>query len=244
METQKLIEILSLSFSVQDIMVKEKNIQCANKLTVAKEIAKKNNFSIIPRKNSRNIIKKYFDIQSEEEKNISYEDIISSDTPINDLIELFKDKKCFFVLGSNKIIGLVHFTDLNNPIVKLFIYLLIERIEWSIYYKINKMEESDLLNKLRPSLAKKANERKKRDRTNDMDNKWFGVFKFKELIKIAVAMNLITIKPDIVGKMNDMRNKIAHTQKFIIDDNNKSFIDLLRVITSCYEILIKLERTH
>lgn len=236
MEIENIIKSLSFFHTVKDIMITENKIAFANTLEEAKIIAKENQYSIIP-KISNNKIRKYYDVRAKKLKDIEYGEIISSDTSILELIDLFQAHKYLFIIGKQKIIGMVHYSDLNNPIVKLILYLLIENIERLIYQRLNCLTEKEILSYISESIKTKVLKRKDNLTKFDLENKWFGTFGFNELLKIAAKLEMIEIRSDIIGTMKIVRDKVAHTHRTLIDDNKVSYKNLLLVKNSCLKII-------
>ena len=245
---ENILEVLANAFPISEIMIPLEKIFHARNLEEAMKISNEMNYTMIPLKSKHpkksNEINKYFDTEKKELIEIKIKEVFSSNTSIFEIIGSFtSEKRHFFVLQDNKICGIIHYSDLNHPVTKLFLFTLIENIERNIYEKINLLPDENFFSKLNSNTKKKAEDFKKKLINKDIDNKWFGAFKFAELLIIARNHNIIKINPDVIESMRIIRNSVAHTDKLLIKDKNKSLEDLQKFKTNS-EIIINQLNNH
>lgn len=75
-------------------------------------------------------LKHYYDTKAKEMRLILAENVISADTRLFDLIDLFNEKHTvYFVKEGKNIVGLVHYSDLKKHRVRVLFYLMILNLE-------------------------------------------------------------------------------------------------------------------
>lgn len=101
----------------------------------AKQIHETRNFDRVPIKNENGNIEEYYDSNATGNNNIikiNTSDIISESTGILETLTHISEEGFYFVSTDNKITHIVHYSDLNNPIVLPGIYTLIAYCEIGI----------------------------------------------------------------------------------------------------------------
>jgi hypothetical protein len=90
-------------------------------------------YDVIPLRREDRLVA-FLERSSVKTKSIQIQDVVSAGTPILDLVGTLCDRKHLFVLGQCEIVGLIHFSDLNDPAVKLPYFLLLEGLEPGEYH--------------------------------------------------------------------------------------------------------------
>ena len=116
------------TFKVKDI---SKELVTAKDIIEAKRIKYKLNFDRIPIKIDGKITT-YYDSNSNSEKKIEPEEIISESTGILEILSHLSRRDFYFVLSGNDITHIVHYADLNNPLVLTPLYTQISYCEIAI----------------------------------------------------------------------------------------------------------------
>ncbi len=113
------LQRLALTFSVRDIMIAEPDLKYADDESSAKALLDEcPNFDVIPiRQDSR--LTAYLERGTSQVRRIKMSDVISDGTIILDVVDALTQHRFCFVLVGQKVGGFVHFSGLNNPIVKL-----------------------------------------------------------------------------------------------------------------------------
>src|SRR2546422_10943205 len=91
----------------------------------AQLLAKYPDFDVIPIPKSGDITS-FLDRGTDGPKVVTTEDMVSGDTGVLDLIDVIAKRRHVFVLSRQSIAGYVHFSDLNNHLVKIPLFVLLE----------------------------------------------------------------------------------------------------------------------
>lgn len=228
---------LSSSFSVCDIMIPINNLLCAINYEEAINLLGSTNYDIIPIKNKKGRIVGFIDRENMQTTNIDFELIISDATSILDLINHLVNKKFIFVFCGNNIGGFIHFSDLNNEIVKLPLYLLFESVENNLISKLNdKISEVELTKILDQKRLTEVNEKMGRLKASDADLNWFSLLYFREIIKLSESLSIIKIKGDEIDIIAKVRNLISHAGTPLVEKQTdvKKILDAIEI---CHKIL-------
>ena len=120
------------SFVASDIMISKDQIVSAGNEDKALQLFNQNpQYDVIPLHREGHLVG-FLERGNVKSKRIQIEDVVSAGTPILDIVGTFCDRQHLFVLGQCEIIGLIHFSDLNDPVVKLPYFLLLEGLERKI----------------------------------------------------------------------------------------------------------------
>ncbi len=110
-------------------MIHTEDLTCASGEQDARAVSAEHpDFNIIPIKRGRQIAG-YYERDTAETKPVTVHDLISDGTSILALVNILAERPFYFVLAYARIAGYVHFSDLNNHLVKLTLYTIIEALE-------------------------------------------------------------------------------------------------------------------
>ena len=110
---------LAQTFTVQDIMVKLDDLVCATDVESAIRSLEENpTFDVIPIRRGDTLIQ-YLERGSKKSKYIGYKNIVSNSTSILEVVDFLINRKYYFILSGQTLSGYLHFSDLNNSIVKI-----------------------------------------------------------------------------------------------------------------------------
>lgn len=228
---------LSSSFSVCDIMIPSENILCANNYEEAIKLLESTDFDIIPIKNKKNRIIGFLERENKQTTNVNFELIISDATSILDLINYLENKKFIFVFCGNKIGGYIHFSDLNNELVKLPLYLLFETVENNLIPKLNgKISEKELAKIIDTKRLEFIKTKLEKLKKSDANLNWFSLLYFSEIVKLSSLLNIIKIKRNEIDIIAKVRNLISHSGTPLVEKQSdvKIILDAEKI---CYKIL-------
>jgi hypothetical protein len=124
MDNQKLNQ-LSRAFSVQDILTETEQLRRADTLGNAEPLFHEYDVVPYPRKG---LIQGFFKRVSEQLHNIEPRHIVSEGTSLFDLPQLFCEGLFYFVIAGNRIVGYVHYSDLNKPVVKVPFFAMFQHV--------------------------------------------------------------------------------------------------------------------
>ncbi len=247
-------------FQVKDIA---KELVTARDITEARLVNSIRDFDIIPIKvNGR--VTTYYDFKSESEMKIDSQVIISESTGILETFNHLSRKDFYFVLSGNDITHMVHYSDLNNPLVLLSIFTQIIYCEVAIrnFARSKNPSNSDYgekflkdVNKISKNSNIKINvERAKKQfldkqtlqiETDLFDELYFDdeLFLFRELIKsnlddsyMEKFEEFINLEDSKIKSLKDRRNEVMHSKPKII----KKQVDInewLKFLQDCQNII-------
>ena len=113
--------------------------------------------------------------------------LVSADTPIGDLLDLFADEPLLFVLDGGDITGFVTVTDLNKQPARAYLYLVLAGLEIALADLVRWRHGPDQT-QLLPLLGKRDQDsitsRYRRDRAEDADADLVSYMGFKNLLRI------------------------------------------------------------
>jgi len=139
------------------------------------EIMKRENYDIIPVKKNgkfigyveRNLLSKTREIEPAI-RQITLDVVVSSDTHVHEMIDLFQKSRFFFVNKANELVGLVTYADLDKIPIRVWLFILICKFEFALLQLIkNFYKGSSWLEKFTPErrekITKLFNEKRKQD---------------------------------------------------------------------------------
>jgi len=169
---------------------------------------------------------------------ITKEWLITSDTTIPDLIEIFvnTNKPALFVFQKQELVGLITPADLNKIEARLFIYILIGQLELTLVEFIKnagKLSTEEIFACLSGKRQREVNRMHTKMTKNDvyLDSQLFELLNFSDLINILCKspnlsnrINLFTQDNERLNLdcITDLRNEIMHLVKPLIENKYKS----------------------
>ncbi len=248
---------LNGTFQVKDIY---KALVIAKDITEAKSIKSRMDFDRVPIKVNEKITT-YYDSKSDLEKKIEPEEIISESTGILEALSYLSRRDFYFILTGNDIIHIVHYSDLNNPLVSLGIYAQITYCEIAIRNFARSKSPSDLdygekfLNDINKNLGLNINvvraknqfqvKKSLQTETDFFDELYFDeeLILFRELIKSGLDANrvkeferFINLEDSRIVSLKDKRNEVMHSKPEIIK-NQSDIIEWLKFLQDCQNII-------
>ncbi len=210
---------IAMAFTVRDIMASEEKIVRAPDITTAQKLLKQNpDFDVIPIEQNGNMVS-YIEQGSEKTKSIQANDIISDATSIIDLVGILKDKKFCFILVRNSISGYVHFSDLNNHIVKLPFFIILEALERNLIEKIGALtNEKTLELVLGPKRAGELRKTMGDLKMKRADLDWPNLLSFKDIVQFNCHFEKIKLNREQVYIISKTRNLVCHASQPLIDN--------------------------
>ena len=139
------LQRLSEKFVASDIMVVKEDIVSAENEQEALRLLEQNpQFDLIPLRAANRLVA-FLERGTDRAKKIQIKHVIGCDTPILDLVRILSEKRHVFVLRECEIVGLIHFSDLNDQVVKLPFFILLEGLERKIADSIRRVVNKDML---------------------------------------------------------------------------------------------------
>src|ERR1700738_2740624 len=122
------LETLSKMFTARDIMTEIGDLVCAHGEAEARKILNDHSeFDVIPIYKAT--LTSFLERGSKRARPITIKDLVSETISMLDIVDVLADRKFCFVLGNRSICGMIHFSDLNNHVVKIPFFVLFEALE-------------------------------------------------------------------------------------------------------------------
>ncbi len=240
-------------FNVKDI---SSVLVTAENVGEAREIHSNRDFDRVPIKKAGSI-DSFYDSNSDSEIQIKPEYILSESAGIYETLSYLSKRDFYFVLIGNGITHMVHYSDLNSPLVSIGIYTQIAYCEEAIRdfarLKNNNKTENGIENflkdinnnitgkEIRINSAKKHYEQKKQTQTETdlFDELYFDdeLILFRELYHATLKdcqlekfKKIINLEDTTINSDKDLRNEIMHSKPEIIKqkDDTKKWLSFLQ----------------
>jgi hypothetical protein len=213
---QKILDRMDAICSVRDIMTPVKQLRRADTLGDAKPLFEE--FDVVPCPRSGEITG-FFQRGFDEMQPIEPEHLISESAPLVSLPALLETRRFFFILAGTKIIGYVHYSDLNKPITKIPFYALYQAIERGLWDDANhRITEAMLERIFSPQEVKEFLKKRADHLQENSDLDWTGVFHFHQIIKISRLLGLTHITDADIARLKEIRNRVAHSDRNLVEE--------------------------
>lgn len=234
---EQTLQRLAMSFAVRDIMIPTENLTCAPREKDAPAMSAEHpDFNVIPIKQGKKITG-YYDRDSGEIKQTTLLDLTSDGTSILDLMTILKERPFCFVLDHARIAGYVHFSDLNNHLVKLTLYTIIQALESHALATLGSSIDEEYL---RQWLGKKRFEKIKyqfeRAKVKEANRSWTDFLNIEDILRLAVKARNIHLEEHMIKAIKRVRDKVAHQVNPLIRKQQDA-TELSQVTCRCVELL-------
>jgi hypothetical protein len=227
--------LLSREFTVDKIMVRTSLLISGTSLEECDSASKSNSdYDIIPF-SQNNSITGYWDKRTKRIIPITPKHLISSSTSIFKLIDLFEKRSFFFIIEGPQIEGYIHISDLNNDILKIPFYVLLQSLESSLMRQLQlKLEDISILdNKER---VKQIFDLNRNIRKMDVHTDIVQGLYLAEILELSMKRKILDIPISLKHDMEDFRNRVSHAAKPLVKSGEE--ISHLRAIKDfCLEYL-------
>ena len=235
------LQRLITSFVASDIMIPKDQILSAENEDIARELLRQNaQYDVIPLHSKGHMVA-FLERGNSKSKRIQIEHAVSAGTPILDIVDSFCDRQHLFVLGKCEIIGLIHFSDLNDPVVKLPFFLLLEGLERKITDSIRKSVDEDALpriitdpkrlNDIRVKMSELQNKKAERDLVS--------LLYFREILESARYFDKLQLETSQIEDLSCIRNRVAHAAAEELIESTQDVRRLSRVHLICMDLLFE-----
>lgn len=218
---QRTLEQLAQTFTAREIMVpKEGLVRGSDESQARRLLVKYSDFDMIPIPESGEIVS-YLERGTERPTDIGRKDMISEATSIVDLVDILRHRKRAFVLSRQSIDGYVHFSDLNNQLVKIPFFVIFESLEGKLAVLLDRVTKertvADLLGSGTATILQKRMLRLKKGRA---DLGWPSVMYFSEILELGSRLGIASLSDDQRRLVIEVRNRVAHAARPLIQDLN------------------------
>jgi hypothetical protein len=207
--------LLSREFTVEKIMVQTSLLISGTTPEDCEAASQENSdYDIIPF-SQKDSITGYWEKKSKKIIPITPRHLISSSTSIFKLIDLFEKQPFFFVIKGPHIEGYVHVSDLNNDILKIPFYVLLQSLESKllIQLQLGLEEISTLDNQER---VKQILELNKNIRKMDVHTDIIQGLYLAEILELGIKRKILDIPIPLKHHMEDFRNRVSHAAKPLV----------------------------
>lgn len=232
---------LSESFVASDIMVAKEHIVSAENQQDASQLLEQNpQYDLIPLRTADRLVA-FLERGSARTKTIQIQHVVSAGTPILDLVRTFCDRRHLFVLGQCEIVGLIHYSDLNDPVVKLPYFLLLEGLERKIADSIRRLVNKDVLPVIikDPQRLAKIEEKMSALQSNAADRDFLTLLYFREILEAACRLNKLQLRTSEIEDLSVLRNRVAHAATDELVESHEDVRRLSRVQRICMSLLFE-----
>lgn len=222
--SSQILQQISQAFTVAHIMVDVNQLDRRNKYNEIGDLFSKYDIVPYPKQGE---IEGYFQKGSRKYKSLHTQELLSDSTNLLDLLDLLSKRKFYFIIKQNCVCGYVHFSDLNNPIVKLPLFVLFEAMENKFWPKINEItQKAELADAVGIDRAKKILGQRKKLEKEGTDMGWTGLLYFDDILKLAKYYGLAIISDSEIRLLTSIRNRVAHSDKPLI----LHYLDVQRIV--------------
>ncbi len=207
------------SFTVREIMIPRAQLVCARSEEDAERLLNDYPaYDVLAGLDEDGDIRWYIERGSGRPTAIRADDVISADTSILDLASILARRRFCFVSGGQRVEGYVHFSDLNNPIVRIPFFVLIETLEQSLVDALRSLGvgETDLAAHLPPERMKELRARMSRMRRERAELDWLSLLSFGEVVLLARTRGLVSLKRGEQSALIDVRNRVCHAARVMV----------------------------
>jgi hypothetical protein len=172
-------------------------------------------------------------------RTIQIQHVVSAETPIMDLVDSLCDCPFAFVVGRHQVVGLVHISDLNDPVVKLPYFVLLEGLERQVADSIRSLVTDDTLGKLKidPKRLMFLTSKKASLQKNGADRDWVTLLYFREILDAAVQFGKLRLRDDQIGDISAVRTRVSHAAADELVETHADVRRLSEVRALCIELL-------
>ena len=228
---EQTLQRLGLSFTVRDIMVPKERLVSASANAEAPRISEKYpDYNIIPIQD-KGVLVAFYERDTKSSRSITVQDLVGGDTSIMDLVEILSSREFCFALVGNEIGGYVHFSDLNNPLVKLTFYVIFEAFERHLLAAISPVTEQEIQQDLGSAATKPNQERGAKAQADRANLSLENFLYLPEILRIAVAKRKLSLDEERVQIIRKFRNRVSHAGSSLIQKHGdvKTLIEAKKI---------------
>ncbi len=231
---QNILFQLGTAFTVRDVMTRYEDLILVNSGREAQQFFEEQDDYDYTAASSSGQITDYFRRYEPSAKPILTRDLISDGTSLLTLIDLLSERDFFFVLSKNEICGFVHFSDLNNELVKLPLYVLTQAVERHLWFAMgDRITESDLKEALSEERFERIQQELEHARRERVDRGWEGLLYFNDILNLSKQYGLARMSSKDCSQLTTTRNKVAHNDGRLLVEKHKDVSKLARVRELC-----------
>lgn len=231
---------LAQTYTVSDIMVPMEKLTYASSEAKAREkLELKPDFDVIPIERGGTLCA-YLERGSDHSRHILLPDIICDTTSILDLVDILEHRKYCFIMISNRIAGYIHFSDLNNHLVKLPYFIILEAVERHLLEKIFPLITEDTLEKMLPEKFEAIKERMRHQKNEGAELDWVSLLFFDEIVRCSCYLEMVQLEQEEIDTISKARNCVYHARRVFVG-SHKDIKRLAKARRICISLLAGLK---
>jgi len=229
--TLKMLENLSRALTVQDIMTPLAVLERADSYDEAQPLHSQ--YDVVPYPKA-GPISGFFRRGTKELQEITARLLLSNGTSILELPYLLSQNRFYFVISGNTIVGYLHYSDLNSTIAKIPFFTILQTVERVMWEHIQFQIVEEDLHKVFPDEARRSVKKRTKNRSNNIDIGWVGVFSFPYILKLARFYGHTQISDAQILLLKEIRNRVSHSDLNLITkyDDIQMLIDVYQLSES------------
>jgi hypothetical protein len=213
----EIVDLLTREFTVEKIMISKSGLIIGDSPENCSKLSGQHpDFDIIPF-SQNDVIMGYWEKKHKRIIPISPKDLITSSTDIFKLIDLFEKRMFYFVMKGTEITGYLHRVDLNNDLLKVPFYILLQSLESSLLEKLNlNTDEIKLLDS--QSRVKQLLHWHKARQKKDIHMEGVHGLYLSEILELSIKRKILDISLPLKHDLEDFRNRVSHADKSLLND--------------------------
>lgn len=239
-DLQDILRRLAERFIAGDIMTPLERLETADDPEEAKQKLKRNpQYDVIPIRQGNRLVA-FLERGTSKPRTIQIQHVVSGETSIMDLVDSLCDHPFTFVVGRRKVVGLVHISDLNDPIVKLPYFVLLEGLERQVVDSVRPLVTDDTLGKIKidPKRVTFIRKKKARLEKNGADRDWVTLLYFREILEAAIHFDKLRLLGHQIEDLSAVRTRVSHAATDELVETKADVRQLSKVRALCIELLL------
>lgn len=231
---------LARRFVARDLMTPRDELVCAEDQREAEQTLYAHlKFDVIPIRQADGRIVRFLVRGESKPRTIQVQHVIGPETPILDLVNSLCDQTFVFVVERHEVVGLVHFADLNDAVVKIPFFVLLEGVERQVADSIKKLVQEELLPQFIGDTARVTSikNKMKKLKAKDAEREWVTILSFREILDAARHLGKLPLNVSEIAELSALRNRVDHAAaKELVEEHS----DVKRLRDSdklCWSIL-------
>jgi hypothetical protein len=219
---------------------KDQIVSAENEENALKLLNQNPQYDVIPLHSKGHLVG-FLERNNAKSKRIQIKDAVSAGTPILDIVGTFCNKQHLFVLGQCEIIGLIHFSDLNDPVVKLPYFLLLEGLERKVTDSIRQLVDENALIRIitDPKRLKDIMGKMSALQNKKADRDLVTLLYFREILESARYFNKLQLETSQIEDLSCIRNRVAHAAADELIESQQDIRWLSRIYRICMDLLFE-----
>lgn len=237
---QDTLRRLAERFVARDIMIPQERLVVAKDQDEAMQILERDpRYDVIPLRQGDRLVA-FLERGTPKPRIIQIQHVISPETSIPELVDSLCDRPFVFIVGRHQVVGLVHFSDLNDPIVKLPYFVLLEGLERQVADSIRDLVTEDTLPrfKIDPQRLTVLKNKMANLQEKHANRDWVTLLYFREILEAAVHFGKLNLAGPQIVDLSKVRTRVSHAATDELVESHADVRRLSSVHRLCIELLL------